>query len=421
MNARPSDAAKAAKTGGRGPGPHTPAQLEFRTPRRRTPFHARTSELAVLNDWATWAGYTVVNVFRDLELEYTAIRNSAGLFDLSPMVTYRIEGDDAEAFLDRLTLRNVARLAPGRMHYTAWCDDDGKVMDDGTLMRLSQASFLLHCQERHLPWLLAGAEGFDVVVDDISDAICALSLQGPTSYAVLEAAGAGNASALKPFEHGRFSLTDAGEVTISRSGFTGDLGYEVWTEPARALALYDTLMAAGAAHGIMPFGNAALNIARIEAGFIVANQDFVTAEHAVRSGRPRSPFEIGLGWMVDFGKGHFNGRRALLEEKESESSKWCLVGLDIGGNKPAHQSLVYTERKVEVGHVTAATWSPATKRNIALASLRRPHGLNRREPLFVEIYVQYELEWKKLMEPARVVDRPFHAPARRWTSPPART
>ncbi len=395
------------------------AREHFRTPLLTTPFHERTSALVETKDWAPWSGYTVANVYRDLELEYSAIRNSATLFDLTPMIKYRIEGPDAERYLNRLTVRNVAKLRPGRVQYTLWCDDDGKVLDDGTLFRLGPNELRLCSQERHLPWLHAAAFGYDVSIEDVSEDIVGLALQGPTSFAVLKEAGLDDAGGLRSFAMQNLAFGAAGDVMISRTGFTGDLGYELWTTPDKSLALWDQLWQAGQQHGIMAIGSAALNMARIEAGFAMTNSDFVAAEQAVRANRRRSPHEIGLGWLVDFEKGHFNGRRALVAEQENGTARWCLVGLDIDGNKPAEQSLVYHSKRKEIGHVTAAMWSPTCKRNIALACLKRPYGETAVDDLWVDIYVARELEWHRLMERAQVVERPFFNPPRRRATPPA--
>jgi aminomethyltransferase len=215
-----------------------------------------------------------------------------------------------------------------------------------------------------------------------------------------------------------FKFCKSGTLTISRTGFTGDLGYELWTSPDRALELWDILFKAGALYGIRPIGTNALNMARIEAGFIIANMDFITAEQAVRGDRARSPLEMGLEWMIDFNKGHFNGRRALLEEKTKGTSKWALVGLDIEGNVSAEHSLIYHNKKHEVGHITAALWSPTTKRNIALAMMERPYHAERNGDLWVEIYASRELQYHKLMVKARVTPRPFINLARRKAVPP---
>jgi aminomethyltransferase len=396
---------------------HTPAQLHFRTLRLDTPFQPRIDALAKTNDWYSWAGYRAPHSLWDEELEYFAIRSQAAVFDISPMVKYRIEGPDAEAFCNKVTLRDVAKLRPGRVHYTAWCDDEGHVLDDGTLFRLTETRFRLCSQERHLPWLLDSAIGLDVDVEEETEAVAGLALQGPTSYAVLRDAGFTGVERLKVFDLAEFSH-ESGTVVISRTGFTGDLGYELFVPAELALSLWDRLFAAGKLHGIRAIGYAALNRARIEAGLIVANADFVTAEHAVRHDRVRMPDEIGLGFMIDEAKGHFNGRRAILEARRKRSMRHVLVGLEIEGNVPAGHAIVYWRRKTEAGLVSAAIWSPTAKKNIAIASLTRPYGDTITDDLWVEIYAMRELQYSKLMKRAKIVPRPFIKLDRRTANPP---
>jgi len=397
----------------------TDPRLHFKTPLLTSPFHARTAALNKLNSWGPWAGYTTALALDDVSMEHCAIRNQVTAYDLTPMNKYRISGDDAAAYLNRLTIRNAAALKVGRVHYTAWCDEHGKLLDDGTLFRHGENHYVLCCQERHLPWLLDSAIGYDVSIADVTREIAALSLQGPCSCAVLKKAGFAEAAKLKPFEISEYPFGASGKLTISRTGFTGDLGYELWTTPERALELWDLLFEAGALYGIRAIGTTALNMARIEAGFIITNLDFISAEHAVRNDRVRSPFEMGLDWMIDFGKGHFNGRRALLDEKTRNTSKWALVGLDVDGNVSAENSLIYHGKTREVGHVTAAIWSPTVKRNIALAMLERPYHAEKSGNLWVEIYAMRELQYHKLMVRARVTERPFFNPSRRRITPPA--
>lgn len=351
----------------------------------------------------------------DSELEYFAIRSQAALFDISPMVKYRIEGPDAEACLNRITLRDVAKLKPGRVHYTAWCDDEGHVLDDGTLFRLGEQKFRLCCQERHLPWLLDSACGFDVSVTEETEEIAGLTLQGPTSFAVLREAGFTGVEHLKVFDLADF-LHQNGTVTISRTGFTGDLGYELFVETSLALSLWDRLWQAGEHRGLRAIGYQALNRARLEAGLIVANADFSTAEHALRADRVRMPDEIGLGFMVDAEKGHFNGRAAIIRARQNKTMRHILVGLEIEGNIPA---IVYHRKKREVGLVSAAIWSPMAKRNIAIASLSRPFGDTIIDDLWVEIYAMRELKYERLMKRAKIVPRPFIKLDRRSANPPA--
>jgi aminomethyltransferase len=219
----------------------------------------------------------------------------------------------------------------------------------------------------------------------------------------------------------RGTQTAAGEITmmVSRTGFTGDLGYELWMPPQEAEAVWDALMQVGSTRAVRPIGSKALNMARIEAGFVLPNLDFVSAAHTLYLGTERSPLELGLAWLVDFKKGHFSGRRALLAE-QARGPRRQLVGLDIEGTKPAHNSLLYTERsgKKETGSVTSATWSPTCKRNLALAMVDAPF-IATGSTLWAEIYLNRELVWERRMVRARVVDRPFFAPARRRVTPPA--
>ncbi|MGB3538394.1 MAG: aminomethyltransferase family protein [Mesorhizobium sp.] len=400
------------------PSARTAAQSHFRMMRLGTPFQPRLDALAKTSDWYDWAGYRAPNSLWDEELEYFAIRSQAALFDISPMIKYRIEGPDAEAFCNKVTLRDVSKLKPGRVQYTAWCDDAGHVLDDGTLFRLSPTRFRLCSQERHLPWLLDSAIGFDVEVEEETEAVAGLALQGPTSFAVLREAGFAGVERLKVFDLAEFPH-EGGSVTISRTGFTGDLGYELFVPAERALSLWDRLMKAGEPRGLRAIGYTALNRARLEAGLIVANSDFVTAEHAIRADRLRMPDEISLGFMVDAKKGHFNGRRAILEARARKKLRHVLVGLEIEGNVPAEHAIVYHKKSREVGLISAAMWSPMAKRNIAIASLARPYGDTILDDLWVEIYAMRELKYERLMKKARVVARPFVKLDRRTASPPA--
>ncbi len=386
----------------------------YRTPLLATPFHARTEARNVLYRWGAWAGYRTALCFGDPAMEHTAIRNAASVYDLCPMVKYRIQGPDAAAYLNRLTIRDAAKLPVGSVHYTVWCDDRGRVLDDGTLFRHAADRYMLCCQERHLPWLLDSAAGYEVAVFEVTEEVAALSLQGPCSATVLAAAGF-DVAGLRPFRMATFAF-DGADLTISRTGFTGDLGYELWMAPAQALPFWDHLMAAGAPWGIRPIGTDALNLARIEAGFVITNMDFIPADQAVREDRSRSPFELALDWMIDWDKGHFTGRRALKLEKDCDTSKWALIGLDIPGNVSAEGSILYHSRRHEAGHITAAAWSPATKRSIAIAQVQRRHMAGR--DLWVEIYALRELQYVKLMLPVTVTDRPFFNPARKRATPP---
>jgi aminomethyltransferase len=387
------------------------------TPLAESPFHARLAGLNLNNDWYGWSGYKAPHTLADEELEYFAIRSTAALFDISPMCKYRIAGPDAEAFCNRLTVRDVRKLGIGRVQYTCWCDDQGHVLDDGTLFRLARDEFRLCAQERHLPWLLDSAEGFDVMITDESAEICGLALQGPVSFAVLRDAGFDGVGNLKPFQLADFAH-EGGSVTISRTGFTGDLGYELFCRSDLALSLWDRLMAVAEKNRLRAIGYAALNHARIEAGFIVANADFVTSETALREDRLRLPDEIGLDWLVDLDKPNFNGRTAIVRARQARTLRHILVGLEVEGNVAGPLSLIYHRRKAEAGIVTASAWSPILKKTIAIASLARPYGERITDDLWVEIYALRELGYQKLMKRVTIVPRPFLKLDRRSANPP---
>ena len=379
-----------------------------------TPFHARASALCETNLWSTWKGYTVVDCYTALADEYFSIRNATSVFDISPMNKYRISGRDGAAYLDKLMTRRMDRLAPGGVMYALWCNDRGHVLDDGTVFHLDNNQWRLCSQERHLDWLLATAAGFDVEIHDESDDIAALAVQGPTSCSTLKAMNLAGIEDLKPFDARVFPFEDT-ELLVSRTGFTGDLGYELWMAPDRAESVWDALFEAGAPFGIMPIGGQALDIARIEAGFIQAGVEFVPGVDVVRPDRGRSPFELGLGRLVHFDKPVFNGRKALLQERE-QGSRYRLVRLDVAGNKPAGDAFIYNRRKKVVGHVTSAVWSPSAKMNVALASLQMPWGKSHDE-LYAEVYYNSELQWKRLMARCRVVEGAFFDPPRRRRTP----
>ena len=386
--------------------------------RLHTPFFTRMAELDYLHKWHDWKGYTVPDALYCSETEYFAVRNATAVFDLSPMSKYRITGPDALAFLDRLVTRDMTKVAPGRVAYAVWCDDRGQVIDDGTIFHLREGHYRLCSQERHFAWFQDSAIGFDVEISVETDDIAALAVQGPTSFSVLKALGVADIDELKPF--GLVNANVEGiDIMVSRTGFTGDLGYELWVGPDDALRLWDALFDAGRVFGIRAIGTDALDLARIEAGFLQAYADFLPADATVRSGRSRSPFELGLDWLVDFKKPNFNGRRALAAEKR-HGSNWQLVRLDIEGNKPASNAYVFAKargNRREIGFITSAAWSPICKQNVALGTVRAGHG-NPGDTVWVEIYYQREMHWSRVMARAEIIDRPFWSPPRRSVTPP---
>ena len=343
--------------------------------RLKTPFYPRVEQLDTVNQWHEWKGYSSPDALYCEDMEYFAIRNSTGVFDLSPMTKYRITGRDALEYLNRLVTRDMAKIRPGRVAYAVWCDDQGQVIDDGTIFHLREGEYRLCCQERHFAWFQAATIGFDVSVVHETDEIAVLAVQGPTSFSVLNNMQLKGIETLKPFGLTHFDFQGT-ELMVSRTGFTADLGYELWIDPSKALELWDALFEAGKLHGIRAIGTHALDLARVEAGYLAPYEEFLPADETIRSGRSRSPFELGLDWLVDFKKPNFNGRRALAEEKRNGST-WRLVKLDIAGNKAAHSSYIFEKEKGnkgEIGFVTSAVWSPVCKQNIAIGTVRTPHG-----------------------------------------------
>ncbi|ARN75954.1 aminomethyltransferase family protein [Oceanicoccus sagamiensis] len=378
-----------------------------------TPFHSRVVAANELNAWDSWKGYTTPTAYTDVELEYFAIRSTAGVFDLTPMTKYRITGPDAEAFLNRLVTRDMRKIKVGRVAYTIWCNDEGQVMDDGTIFRLADNDYRLCSYTRAMDWLCWSAMGFDVSIVDETHEVAALAVQGPTSCATLRAMGLDGLENLKPFGLTHFEFNGV-DLMVSRTGFTGDLGYELWICPEQAEALWDALFAAGKDYMLKPFGTHALDLARIETGFIQAGVDFIPAEDAVRNGRSRSPFELGLDWLVDLSKPVFNGRKALLREKQN-GSRYKFVLLDVDGNKPAENSFILHNGK-QVGTVTSAAWCPTAKSNIAFAQVEAQYGQSG-QLLTAEIYYQRELHWTKVLAPCKVIDSPVFNPERRRQTP----
>ena len=260
------------------------------------------------------------------------MRNTCATYDITPMQKYNVQGRDAEAMLNRMVTRDISKLPLNRVTYVVWCTDEGRMVDDGTIFRLASDEFMLTCGSPCSAWLKMSAFGFsEVTVTDMTDEIAALSLQGPTSCAVLKKMGLQGIEAAKPFDILRFPF-HGDTLMVSRTGFTGELGYELWIRPGLALEMWDELYAAGADYGIQPFGEEATNMARLEAGFIMPDMELHEALKTIHFEHDQSPFELNLGWLVDFNKPHFNGRSALLKEKE-RGPKYTLTRLDIPGQQ----------------------------------------------------------------------------------------
>jgi aminomethyltransferase len=352
-----------------------------------TPFHPRTAALCESMSWRDWAGYFAVSQYEAThEREYNAIRNAAALIDVSPLFKYRLSGKDATRLVDRVVTRDVPKMAVGQVSYTNWCDGDGKVIDDGTVSRLSPDVYRWTAAEPNLRWIRQNAHGLDVSVEDVSDKLAALALQGPTSRAILKSCVEGDVAGLKYFRVMPASLRGI-PVEISRTGYTGDLGYELWVASEHALALWDALVEAGRAYDITPTGMLALDVARIEAGLILLDVDYTSAKRALIPSQKYSPYEIGLGRLVSLKKAPYVGLAALREE-EKRSTRRELVGLDLSwddverlheeaGLAPqipltaSRVSVPVFRDGLQVGRASSTTWSPTLKKMIALATVAR--------------------------------------------------
>ena len=389
---------------------------------RTTPFHERTAALCVSHAWRRWAGYVVASSYElSHEREYHSIRSAAALFDISPLYKYRISGKDAARLLDRVVTRNVARMQPGQVGYTGWCDAAGKMLDDGTVTRLEEDVFRMTSAEPNLRWLHDNATGLYVRIEDISDAMAALAIQGPASRAIL--AGMGADTNLKYFRMAKARLAGI-EVTISRTGYTGDLGFEIWVEAQNALPLWDALMQAGAGYGLTPAGMLALDVARIEAGLMLLDVDYVSARKALIAGQTSTPYELDLAWTVQLDKDNFVGRDALAEEAR-RGPQWQFVGVEVEWTSlerlyaevnlaPRVPSAAWRTSvpiyagNEQVGYATSGGWSPLLKAYIALAHLRSPWA----KP-GTQLDMEITVEHRRRRAAARVVKKPFFNPDRK--------
>ena len=389
---------------------------------KRTPLHERTARLCLPQNWRRWAGYIAAGSY-DLVLdrEYWAIRNAAALIDVSPLMKYLIEGRDAARLLDRVTPRNIQKLAVGQVYYTGWCDDEGKLLDDGTVTRLGEQRFRMTSAEPTLRWLHMNAVGLQVSITEHTDRMAALSLQGPKSRAILNACCEASVDAIKFFRMATNRI-DGRPVSISRTGYTGDLGYEIWIDAADAFAVWDTLLAAGSDYGIAPCGILAMDMARVEAGLFMLDVDYTSASHAWIAAQKSSPYEMGLGWTVNLDKpGYFVGRRAL-EREAREGSAWKLVGFEVDweglerlygavGLPPqipamaVRGSLPVLKDGAQVGYASTSTWSPVLKKYIALVHLERPYY----EP-GTRLEMEVTVEHHRRHAPGTVVPLPFYEP-----------
>ena len=393
-----------------------------------TAFHERTLALCESLNYREWSGYYTVSVYEmHHEHEYNAIRNSAALIDISPLFKYRVTGRDATKFVNRVISRDINKAAVDQVIYCCWCDPEGKVIDDGTITRLGENDYRWTAADPSLRWFRQNALGLDVSIEDISEEVAALALQGPTSGRLLHAVTDAKIENLKYFRVTRGKIAGV-PVDISRTGYTGDLGFEVWMPWKDAVRVWDALIAKGKAFDIHPAGMIALDIARIEAGLILIEVDYTSSKKALIESQKYSPAEIGLGKLVDLKKENFVGREALALEAKKGTER-ALVGLEINWNEvealydklkmaPQVPSMasrvavpVYRNGR-QVGKATSTTWSPTLKKMIALACVSRENS-----GVGTTLSMEMTVEAVRQTVSARVVAMPFFNPPRKMAVP----
>ena len=391
-----------------------------------SPLDVRTQPLNRKREWREWSGYYAASQYDHLHIhEYVGIRHAAVLIDVSPLYKYVVRGRDAVRLVDRVITRDATRIKPGQVVYTPWCDEQGKVIDDGTIARLDDDSFRWTSAEPHLRWFGLNARGLDVEIEDVSERTAAVALQGPLSREVLAAATGTDWRDL-PYYHRRSAQIEAVDIDVSRTGYTGDLGYELWFNADRAVEVWDRLMEAGRPYAVRPAGMLALDMVRLEAGLILIEVDYTSAKHALIPAQNYSPYEIGLGRLVNLDKSaDFVGRRALSAERDAGGPARRLVGLavdyvaverlfeaqdlpiGVSTSTWREQRPVYAGGR-QLGRATSGTWSPTLKQHIALASV---------DAAFEQHGSTVELEWtvegRRGRAAATVVPLPFFDPPRK--------
>jgi aminomethyltransferase len=397
-----------------------------------SPFHARTAALNRKQQWREWSGYWASSAYADAhDIEYNAIREATALIDVSPLFKYRITGRDALALVDRVITRDASKLAVGQVWYTPWCDEHGKVIDDGTVHRVAEAEFFWTAADPQYRWLTLNARGLEVAIDDVTESIAGVALQGPFARAVLEEATEEPFGELRYFRRRASNLIRATfkggvepanlPIDVSRTGYTGDLGYELWIPAERAADAWDALVDAGRGYGIRPAGMLALDVVRLEAGLVLLEVDYTSARHALNPEQSYSPYELGMGRLVDLDAGDFVGRLALRREQARGGPPRRLVGLQLDwdgiersfsrqGLPPAISPSVdraavpvFAPRgDRQIGKLTSHGWSPILKQAIGLASVPPSY-----EAPGSRLAVEWTVEGHRGRVDATVVPLPF--------------
>jgi aminomethyltransferase len=394
---------------------------------RKSPFHARTTELCTSQNWTEWSGYFSADSYElDHMREYNAVRTTAALFDVSPLYKYRVHGPEAGRMLDRVVTRDVSKCRVGQVLYTTWCDDDGKIIDDGTLARVGESEYRLTAAIPTIDWLEDNALGLDVSIDDVTHEFGALALQGPTSRDLLQRLTKCDIGKL-PYFHLVDDEIAGAPVRISRNGYTGDLGYELFVEAPHAERVWDALAETGKDYGLEPAGNVALDVVRVEAGLLLIDVDFVSSARTIFEVQKSTPYELGLGFTVKLGKKSFVGHEALRKEK-ARGPEWATVGLVVDilalekafaeHSMPLH--LPYTswnsavpvyaneEPRDPIGKATSGAWSPILKQYVVIARVKPQHAKHGNR-----IFVEETVEGRRYSVAATVVAMPFFDPPRK--------
>ena len=390
-----------------------------------SPFHPRTAPLNRKQQWREWSGYWASSAYADAhDIEYNAIREAAALIDVSPLYKYRVSGPDAPTLVDRVITRDATKLAVGHVWYTPWCDEHGKVIDDGTVHCLAEDEYFWTAADPQLRWLTLNARGLDVAIEDVTESLAALALQGPFARAVLEEATEEPFGELRYFRRRPSMLRSRRKtipIEVSRTGYTGDLGYELWIPVERAAEAWDAVMAAGRAYGVRPAGMLALDVVRLEAGLVLLEVDYTSARHALSPEQNYSPYELAMGRLVDLDAGDFVGRLALRREQARGGPARRLVGIQLEwagieqsfsrqGLAPAISPSidrspvpVFAPRgDRQIGKVTSHGWSPILKEAIGLAFVPPAH-----EAPGSPLTVEWTVEGHRGRVNATVVPLPF--------------
>ena len=397
---------------------------------RQTPFHPRTAALCHSLAWKEWGGYAAVCTYdRHSEREYVAFRYTAGLIDVTPLYKVDVRGPDAARLLSRVWTRDITRIGVGRVVYSALCDEHGWCLDDGTISRLGPDHYRMSSSEPWFRWMHRWSRGLNVQLEDTTDQLAVLSLQGPMSREILKGIVEFDMDRMRFFRVRRTRLANH-DVWISRTGYTGDLGYEIWMANEDALGVWDALIQAGVPYGVEPAGLDAMDVTRIEAGFVLQGVDYVSAKACLKEGLKSTPEDAGLGWTVDLEREPFIGQAALLSERE-RGSRWDLVGLELDWPEierlyesyglPPHLAPVACRSAVpvydttgrrQVGQSTSSVWSPVLKRYIALAQVHREWN-----ELGTPLRIEHTPEFERRQVTSRVIEKPFFDPERKRSVP----